>query len=133
MIASGDCDIPLAEACAEIRELRKQRDELHAHNNKALFARRLAKEAGEYCLAKWGRDYKKRGRKLLEESAELMVSLSDEWKLKQYGKISASNEIGDVQIVLWSIGELLGVDVNEAALRKFNEVREKHGPLEVQR
>lgn len=111
----------------EVEHLRKQVSELQAHNNRALFAKRLATEAGEYCLAKWGKDYKARGRKLLEEAAELMVRLSNEWELKQHGKSKAAEEIGDVQIVLWSIAQLLELDATECAAAKFKQVVAKFG------
>lgn len=111
----------------EVEHLRKQVSDLQAHNNQALAAKRIVALAGDYCLDKWGRDYKARGRKLLEESAELMVRLSNEWELKQHGKKAVCEEIGDVQIVLWSIARLLEVDATECALDKFPQVVAKFG------
>lgn len=109
----------------EHRELRAQRDRMHRESNKALEQTRFFAEAGKALTEKYGGDLKARGRKLLEESAELMVEIANEWSLKQRGMEAARKEIGDVLLVLCTIAYRLNFVLIECGKEKFAEVMKR--------
>lgn len=109
----------------ELEELRRFRDSAQTESNRDVELRRLMRTVGEYVCSRWPGDPKQRGRKLLEEAAELSVNLSDQWRMKQYGLQHVSDEIGDVLIVLASICHMLRIDPGKAMADKFSEVQSK--------
>lgn len=117
------------EACpydfCEHRELRAMRDRMQRESNKALEQTRFFAEAGEALTEKYGGDLKARGRKLLEESAELMIEIANEWKLKQCGMEAARREVGDVLLVLCTIAYRINADPVECGREKFAEVMKR--------
>lgn len=109
----------------EHRELRAQRDRMHRESNRALEQTRFFAEAGKALTEKYGGDLKARGRKLLEESAELMSEIANEWKLKQCGTEAARREVGDVLLVLCTIAYRLNCEPVECGKEKFAEVMKR--------